>query len=146
MGLDLGTANIGVVVLNESKIVYEARWNPPYKGVERLAWIDTSVFEAIEEYKVKAVAIEGYSYMSRWRAHDLGEVGGIIRLGLYRRKIDFEVVPPPTLKKFVSGKGNANKEFVVLSAFRRWGAEFPDTHRCDAYCLCRYLQAQQDKE
>lgn len=140
LGLDLGTANIGVVVLRKDELRYNKCLKPPCKGVERLAWIWSEIEHVITEYGVTDVAIEGYSYMSKWRAHDLGEVGGIVRLNLHRLNLPFIIVPPPTLKKEVTGKGNSKKEIMILYAFKKWGESFKTTDECDAYCLCRYLQ------
>jgi len=140
IGIDPGSAQIGTIVLKEDIILYQATLISKEKGIARLAWYRDELNSLILKYEVTDGVIEGYSYMSKWRAHDLGEVGGVIRLLFYDSEIPLAIVPPPTLKKFVSGKGNCKKDLMMLFAFRKWGKEFPDTHQCDAYCLARYLQ------
>lgn len=140
IGIDPGTAQIGAVVIKDNSILYQGTWVPSVKETERIVWYRDELHKLILQCKVTDGVIEGYSYMSKWRAHDLGEVGGVIRVLFYDLKIPLMVVPPPTLKKFVSGKGNCQKDFMMLFAFRKWGKEFSDTHQCDAYCLARYLQ------
>lgn len=53
--------------------------------------------------------VEGYSYASTGTLAQLGEWGGIVRLALYRHGISFCVVPPSTLKKATTGRGDAKK-------------------------------------
>jgi Holliday junction resolvasome RuvABC endonuclease subunit len=51
------------------------------------------------------------------------------------------VVPPSTLKKFVTGKGNTPKAEMALRVFKKWKIEFDRDPGCDklmAYCLHRY--------
>lgn len=140
LAIDPGCAQLGVIVLRNNDILYQNTLVATTKGIARLAKYRDALNKLMLTYAVTDGVIEGYSYMSKWRAHDLGEVGGIIRLLFYDSKIQLTIVPPPTLKKFVSGKGNSKKELMMLHAFRKWGKEFPDTHQCDAYCLARYLQ------
>ena len=51
-----------------------------------------------------------YSFDSKNQAHKLGELGGCIKTLLSSARIEFVIVPPKTLKKFVTGNGNATKE------------------------------------
>lgn len=140
MGLDIGTSNIGVVILEGEKIIYKETLKPEPKGVERLEWVSDEIERLVLKHIVTDAILEGYSYMSKWRAHDLGEMGGVVRLKLHELKIPYSVVPPPTLKKFACGKGNAKKELMMLFAFKRWNEEFEDNHICDAFCLAKYYQ------
>jgi len=68
----------------------------------------------------------------------LGAAHYIIRVLLYERNIDFSVVPPSTLKKFVTGKGNCKKDLVLLKVFQKWGVEFSDNNLADAYSLAKF--------
>lgn len=42
------------------------------------------------------------------------------------------VVPPTSLKKFVCGKGNAEKSMMIREVYRRWGVEAADDNQADA--------------
>lgn len=139
LGLDIGTANIGVVILEGEKIIYKETLKPKGEGVEKLEWTEETIEDLIVIHDVTDAILEGYSYMSKWRAHDLGEMGGVVRLKLHKMRVPYSVVPPPTLKKFACGKGNAKKELMMLFAYKRWGVEFEDNHICDAYCLARFF-------
>ena len=66
------------------------------------------------------VVIEGYAFAARHsQAHALGELGGVLRLGFLESGVDVLEVPPATLKKFATGKGNASKADVLVSAVKR---------------------------
>lgn len=62
------------------------------------------------------VFIEGYSYASKGVVFHIGENTGILKHNLWTKDVDFVEVPPPTIKKFATGKGNANK-MVMYESF-----------------------------
>ena len=82
------------------------------------------------------VFIEGYAFGARGQAViSLGELGGVIRLAFYDRGTELIEVPPMRVKKFVSGKGNIQKQLVLKEVYKRWGADFDDDNVADAYAL-----------
>ena len=68
----------------------------------------------------------------------LGAAHYIARVLLHERNIEFDIVSPSTLKKFVTGKGNCKKDLVLLKVFQKWGVEFSDNNLADAYSLARF--------
>lgn len=56
--------------------------------------------------------LEGYSYASIFQSHQLGELGYHFRRILSMSKNGF-VVPPKTITKIVTGKGNLSKQQVA---------------------------------
>jgi len=88
------------------------------RGVKRLSDAGWMFLELASRYDV--VVIEGYSYGSQGRAIvSIGELGGVLRVELYRAEIPVLEVPPSTLKKYATGKGNAPKDAVLAAAIRR---------------------------
>lgn len=83
------------------------------------------------------VVIEGYSYASGNKAHDVGEMGGVVRLALYEAGIAYEVVSPSSIKIAACGKGNASKDDVLLAAVRRLGYAGNSKDEADALWLYR---------
>lgn len=81
------------------------------------------------------VVLEGYSYASGNKAHDVGELGGVVRLALFEAGIRYEVVAPKTLKTFACDNGNASKDDVLLAAVRRLGYEGKSKDEADALWL-----------
>lgn len=84
---------------------------------------------------IELVVIEGYSFASVHQAHQLGELGGVIRLGLSQLQIPVVEIAPSVLKKFATGVGNAKKESVLAEAIRRLGFEGSDHNQADALWL-----------
>lgn len=71
------------------------------------------------------------------QAFSIGELGGVIKLMLHMNKIPYTDVPPTVLKKFVTGKGTAMKDDIMLHVYKKWGWTAPDNNQADAYGLAR---------
>jgi hypothetical protein len=66
--------------------------------------------------KSAKIGIEGYAYAAKGVVFDIGENTGILKHLLWNKKLSFEVFSPPSIKKFATGKGNANK-LVMYGTF-----------------------------
>jgi len=89
--------------------------------------------------KIK-VCLEGPSYNSQGqRILQMGALNFFIRYWFRVLKIDYRVVEPNTLKKFVTGKGNCKKDLILLKVFKKWGVEFDVNDLADAYGLARMI-------
>jgi Holliday junction resolvasome RuvABC endonuclease subunit len=73
----------------------------------------------------------------------------ILRAVLKLRYAYVFVVSPPTLKKYVTGKGNANKEAVMEFTIRKWFKHgvpfFGSQDLYEAYALSRFAQYMVEK-
>ncbi len=107
------------------------------RGVERLDRIVREVQTLVGKVPVDLAVLEGYSYGSQGRSvFDIGELGGCVRLLLYRLGVPFVEVPPACLKKYACGHGNAKKIDMVVAARERFGLQgTTDDNECDAYLL-----------
>lgn len=115
-------------------------------GPARLSEIAARVRDMAELAELKGddalVIVEGYSHASKFQAHALGELGGVLRVDLYRAGIPYIDVAPTKRAMFATGKGNANKAAVVSAVASRTGLEFRSDDEADAlvlYCLGREL-------
>jgi crossover junction endodeoxyribonuclease RuvC len=92
---------------------------PPknFFGVKRLRWIRDQVLELARGADL--VVIEGYAFARPNQAHQIGELGGVIRLALSDAGLRWVEIAPASLKKFAAGKGNAKKEEVFAAAIRK---------------------------
>lgn len=103
-------------------------------GLLRLQWLHDAVLDHARPCDL--VVIEGYSYGSKGRAViNIGELGGVVRLALYEQQVPFVVVPPSSLKKLATGKGNSGKELVLVEAVKRLEYEGADNNEADALWL-----------
>jgi len=165
IGLDLSLTSTGVVVLDNGVVrklvdgTYERAARPgamtlssKHRGVERLIDLSNQLGEAIGQFINMETAawvfgfplavIEGYSMGSRsGQAFSIGEWGGVARVRLRQMGISYIVVPPSTLKKFTTGKGNAQKDEMRLHVYKKWGFEHKANDVVDAYALARFGEA-----
>lgn len=148
LGLDASLTHTGSALLAISSDEHsEQTFKPKTLGVTRLLevekWLENLMAEVtIKHYsKVKYVMLEGYAYSAFNQAHQMGELGGIIRRFFYLRNIPIRVVSPKTLKKWITGRGDGDKNLILVKAFRKWGIEFSDDHTCDAFGLAKLGKA-----
>lgn len=104
-------------------------------GTERLFHLRSRVIDLIDEHDPTLVAIEGYAFGRTNQAHQMGELGGVIRLMLHVNGQPWCLIPPASLKKYATGKGNASKADVLVAAVRRLGYEGSDDNQADALWL-----------
>ena len=64
------------------------------------------------------VFIEGYAFATSGKSHvrSVAENTGLLKHKLYKSKHQYTSVPPSVVKKYATGRGNANKE-VMYEAF-----------------------------
>lgn len=140
-GFDLSLTSTGYSVLQGDKILERGTVGGTYKDFRRLILITDGVQRLCNEHKPKMVCLEGYSFASRHKLADLGELGGLTKYFLYQLRVPFTIVSPNQLKKFITGKGTGKKNVVILHTFKQYGVEFDNDDECDAYVLARIAQA-----
>lgn len=64
-----------------------------------------------------------------------GMVHGAIRVRLMDLRVPYVTVPPATLKKYATGRGNADKTAMAIALLRRFDLEFRDDNQVDAFWL-----------
>lgn len=116
---------------------------PKSRGVERLAELDEWMIQ--KSAGVDVVYLEGYAYARANQAHQIGELGGVLRLVLHYAGVEVVVVPPASLKKFATGKGNATKELMVSVATKRSGRVFDGSDESDAWLLWAYAMHREGR-
>lgn len=138
LGLDLSLTSTGV---SYGGVTISIR--PTTRGVERLVDVRDKVMAVCEGQRIQIVAVENYSYMSRYsHAHSIGELGGVVRVALREREIPFVEIPPTCRAKFATGKGNAGKVQVMEEITRKTGIVWEGNDaddRCDAWILEQML-------
>lgn len=103
-------------------------------GIERLFWHLKEVVRVTEGADL--TIIEGYSFGSKTsRAHSIGELGGVVKVGLWTRRRPFVSAPPAVRAKTATGKGNAGKAAVLVEAVKRLGYEGDSFDEADARWL-----------
>lgn len=132
---------------------YVQVYKSPFSGVQRLADIDSFLFDQMTSLSGKTIvdiAMEG-TVLASQSALVLGELSATVKLFFYNYFAGISNVfpeppaklrtplqiPPMTLKKFASGKGTSKKQEMLLQIYKRYGVEFNDDNAADAYALAR---------
>lgn len=134
VGLDLSLTSTGYSCRDVREAI-----STKSKGAERLVLVSEKIMELISAVDNPVVIVEGYSFASRnSQAHSIGELGGVVRVALWRSGIPYVEVPPTSRAKFATGKGNASKGEVLSSVSARTGIVWSGNGAddiCDAFIL-----------
>lgn len=84
------------------------------------------------------IVLENYSFGARFNREALAEWGGQIRMRVLERGWRLLTVAVPTLKKFVTNAGHAEKNQMMMEILDRWGYKATDDNNADAYALMRF--------
>jgi len=147
MGLDLSLTGTGVVVIDQDCNVKHAETiKTNLKGEARLEYINNHVFDLVTDHEPLNLATMG---SRAGQAFSIGELGGVVKLMLYKNGFDLEesvlIVPPTRLKKYITGKGNAPKDTIMMHVYKTWGFEPADNNQGDAYGLAMLAYAYHNK-
>lgn len=141
LGIDQSLRHTGVALINSNgnPIAYHAIIVKTLRGSERLAYIQKTLNDFLAAHGTPvAGCIEGPSIGSTHRGFDLGEISGVLKADFFTRGIPLTVVPPTTLKMFVTGKGQASKEQMLYSVNRKYQLSLSDDNIADALGLARF--------
>lgn len=116
------------LVKNEKHILesnqYHGSLYPEYEiDIERFRNLSQWSFEIISKHNSNNVYLEGYAFGAVGRVFQIAENAGLLKYILWNNQINVEVVPPTMVKKFASGKGNANKEMMYESFLCETGVD-----------------------
>jgi crossover junction endodeoxyribonuclease RuvC len=140
VGMDPSYNGFAIVVLDQdANIIEQKLFGSESEEVEdRLIELEKEFKFIPNIISLHSVCIEGPSFASKGAfVLQMGALHYMIRLMLKRKKIQYQVVAPGTLKKFVTGDGRAKKDLMLLKVFKKWGVEFDNDNLADAYSLAR---------
>jgi crossover junction endodeoxyribonuclease RuvC len=148
VGMDPSYNGFAIVVLDKKANIVEQK----LFGSDSETEIEDRLIELEQQYKfipnivsLHSVYIEGPAYSSRGAfILQMGALHFMIRVMFKLKKIDFKVVAPGTLKKFVTGSGISKKNLMLLKVYKKWGVEFDNDNLADAYGLARMALEEYD--
>lgn len=145
VSLDASLTGFAICILfGDTHYIYETTSKPTKSLLGRIDRLRKLVDWAkgyVKQYAPELLLIEGYSFNSRGNSSvSLGELGGILRHELIGYADTMVEVPPTVIKKFSSGKGNANKIQVATALTARYGVEFGSDNQSDVFGLAKLGQ------
>lgn len=103
-------------------------------GHPRLNWIRECVTELAKGAEL--VIMENLSYGSNdASAQERAGLAYMIRDTFWKREQPFVLIAPTTLKKWVTGKGNAEKNLMLREVWRRFNVDAGNDNEADAVAL-----------
>jgi len=116
---------------------------PKTKGVRRLWDLREALSAWLESMSTpEHIVLEGYAYSSTM-GHALGECGGMVKLALLDLygvddQLSYPSIPTTQqLKMFCGLPGNAKKNLMLKAVYQKWGVDFDDDNKADAYGLAK---------
>ncbi len=148
LAIDPSLSNTGVVVIRNGELLAKAtiETKPTKTATEemkRLNFIIDRIFDLVAKYHDKGMvaALEGLSFGSKYGHTEVrAGLNYLIRDRFMDWKIPLIIVPPLSLKKFTSGKGNSQKEDMKLAVWKRWKFEDASNDICDAFALNKFAE------
>lgn len=119
-------------------------------GIDRLNQIASDLVGLLyqlesDNWNVQHVCIEGYASDRKFGREVAGELGATVKSALFSclpEPVCYPtIVPPTSLKKYVTGAGNAAKDNMLLGVYKKWGVEYKDNNLADSYGLARLAEA-----
>lgn len=93
-------------------------------AVERIAFVESWFNKALKDWAPKYAGLEDYAIHAEYQTHQLGEVGGAVRVAMWKFGVPFRLSDPTSSKMFVTHDGGAQKDLVERFVRERWGADF----------------------
>ena len=135
VGIDASLASTGMCQMGNILETVTTSIQSKLTGPQRLIEIRRKMWDFVRGSEL--VVLEDYSFASGNQAHQIGELGGILRVTFFENGLRVLKVSPSQLKKFITGKGNAKKEEIAVAIFKKWGREFKTNDEADAFVLAR---------
>ena len=110
---------------------------PKLAGIRRAIAFSDWFVPHLTTLKPELVIFEGYGYGQISSIQPLTEIGTMLRAVTLLEGFSWIEVPPMSLKKFTTGKGNAKKDEMMLHVYKRWGYEAPSNNMADAFALAQ---------
>ena len=141
VGMDPSYNGFAIILLDKDANILEQKL---FKS-DTILEAEDRIIQLEKEFKFVAnvthlysVYIEGPSYSSKGSfVLQMGALHYYLRIFFRKKNINYKIITPGTLKKFICGKGNAKKDLMLMKVYKKFGIEFEDDNLCDAYSLAR---------
>jgi crossover junction endodeoxyribonuclease RuvC len=141
VGIDPSYNSFGIIVIDQNGELIEQKLLKSTIKAEpedRIMELEKA-FEFIPNIIcLHSVYMEGPSYSSDGAYMlQMGALHYYLRIFFRKNNVEYKVIAPGTLKKFVTGKGNCKKNLILMKTFQKWGVEFEVDDLADAFGLAQ---------
>ncbi len=141
VGLDPSYNSFGLIVLDQSGEIIEQKIlesKTKEEAEDRIIALEKGFDFIPNILGLQSVYMEGPSYSSNGGfVLQMGALHYYLRIFFRKKNIEYKIIAPGTLKKFVTGAGNAKKDLMLLKTYKKWGVEFSVSDLADAYGLAQ---------
>lgn len=145
IGIDASLTSTGFCILYEDvkNMKLLAVKGGKLRGAERLAYFQEQLVYLLTEYTPKFALIENYAYSVGvgGRVFDVGELGGVVRLTLFQQSVPYDVVAPPSVKKYITGSGRCEKDVIIKEVYKNYGIDTNDNNLADAVVIAKIAES-----
>jgi len=147
VGIDQSLLDTGICIVDAYGSILETKSvksDPKHTIEARINYILDEIDYVINQYsqRKRIVYVEGLAFGARGQGMtNLAGLHHALRLMLLKDEIEYSVIAPTTVKKFVCGSGTAKKEMMMLRIYKRWGIEFDNNNIADAFGIAQYALA-----
>jgi crossover junction endodeoxyribonuclease RuvC len=143
IGLDISLTGTGVAVYSSStRSIYTVciRTKPQKDWYGRIKTILSAVLKEVqgsgEEYEPILVCVEGFAFGARGKVFEIAELSGVIKYHLTQvYDCNLVQIPPTSVKKYITGKGNANKDVMLKEVYKVYNFDSDNDNEVDAFAL-----------
>jgi Holliday junction resolvasome RuvABC endonuclease subunit len=136
LGLDQSLTSFAAARVSSDRPVELHRWRPgARRGHDRLQWLLDHLEAAAEGCDFGV--IEGLSFGAKGSSLlDLAGLFGVVTHRLWQIGLPYAVVPPSSRMKYLTGKGQADKDTCLLAVVKRFpGIEVDGNDQADALTM-----------
>jgi Holliday junction resolvasome RuvABC endonuclease subunit len=122
LAIDPGTRHIGIAVLQGSDLVYHGVLTMPHRQALEAVRRNTRVLlrQLLSDFRPTVLVVEGNSIGSSRAKSRLHAVIGEIRIIGRRERVEVVMKSASTVKKFMTGSGQATKDEVARAVARSY--------------------------
>jgi crossover junction endodeoxyribonuclease RuvC len=153
IGIDPSLSETGIVGIRGNKIIFshliktKKTEDTPAAELQRILDIVAEIKFFLEKYNPGIVIMESVAMNAR-NTTALVQLSG---LNYFLREVMFKnynsfLVTPTGLKKFATGKGNCQKDLILLEIYKRYKISFNNNNSADAFILAKIGNAIMNKE
>ena len=140
----LNSSKNDIHVLSKFSNIHGELHNDYEDNIERYTNISKFFIDNLRKHDVTDVYIEGYAFMAKGLVFNIAENTGILKYFLKQNSMNLDVFSPAMIKKFATGKGNANKEKMIEAFQEKTGVHLnygifksPYADIVDSWWCCR---------